>query len=49
MYLEPSRKPTTKLFCKHSQRPNAANYLLKIAPPRVFDWALNTPPEREII
>ena len=34
---------------KHSQRPKAANYLRKTAPPQMFGWALNTPPEREIV
>ena len=49
IYIEPSRKPTMKLFRKHNQRPIAGNYLRKIAPPQLFDWALNTPPEREIV
>ena len=32
-----------KLFCKHSQLPKIANYLRRIAPLQVFDWALNIP------
>ena len=38
-----------KVFRKHSQWNKAANYLWKIAPPKVFDWAPNQPLEREIV
>ena len=31
------------------KQPKVTNYRCKIAPPQVFDWVLNTPPEQEIM
>ena len=45
-YLKSSKKPKMKFFCKHSQRPKAANYFQKIAPPQAFHWGVNAPPEQ---
>ena len=37
-----------KLFCENSQQLKVAYCLPKITSPWVFDWALNTPMEREM-